>query len=46
MDWKKEAERIREAMLETDPEYRKRSEETRKRFREAFPMLRDGEGEE
>ena len=51
MDWKKDAERIRQAMLEhqrkleTDPEYRKRSEETRKRFREAFPMLRNGEDE-
>ena len=43
VDWKKEAEKIREAMLEhkrkleTDPEYRKRSEEFRKRFDENCP---------
>lgn len=42
MDWKKEAEKIREVMLEhkrkleTDPEYRKRSEERRKQFRDVL----------
>ena len=46
MDWKREAEKIRQAMqehkrnLETDPEYRKRSEETKKRLEENLPMLR------
>lgn len=42
VDWKKEAEKIREVMLEhkrkleTDPEYRKRSEERRKQFRDVL----------
>lgn len=42
MDWKKEAQRVTQAMqehtrkLETDSEYRKRSEERRKQFRDFF----------
>ena len=42
MDWKKEAQRVTQAMqehkrkLETDPEYRKRSEERRKLFRDVL----------
>ena len=41
-DWKKEAQRVTQAMqehkrkLETDPEYRKRSEERRKLFRDVL----------
>ena len=52
MDWQKEAERVRQAMLEhkrkleTDPEYRKQSEEFSKKLEEAIPILKYRHAEE
>ena len=51
-DWKKEAEKINRVMLEhkrkleSDPEYRKQSEEIQKRLREGIPLLKYGNSEE